>query len=239
MKPITNEIVQELQKRGLSLDQYCGDSVVSALMDADFEHDYILKSIDNGEISTLSKSKYTEKEEIAYDEKKSGEHERRDYEEGKRAREAEEKDKLEKKKKREDEDDEMEKALQADFYKSQKEFLSDLSESLGEMKSIMKSIKDEISVLRDQPMPFRSVDKGAVLEKSFGVKTTDDGKKVLSKSIHREPLKRIMTECFEKAQDGDLKKSLANDIMSYSTGSAMISQSTIDYLGKQGIEVVE
>lgn len=69
MKPITNEIVQELQKRGLSLDQYCGDSVVSALMDADFEHDYILKSIDNGEISTLSKSKYTEKEEIAYDEK--------------------------------------------------------------------------------------------------------------------------------------------------------------------------
>ena len=85
MKPITNEIVQELQKRGLSLDQYCGDSVVSALMDADFEHDYILKSIDNGEISTLSKSKYTEKEEIAYDEKKSGEHERRDYEEGKRA----------------------------------------------------------------------------------------------------------------------------------------------------------
>ena len=133
----------------------------------------------------------------------------------------------------------MEKALQADFYKSQKEFLSGLSESLEEMKSIMKSMKDEISVLRDQPMPFRSVDKGAVLEKSFGVKTTDDGKKVLSKSIHREPLKRIMTECFEKAQDGDLKKSLANDIMSYSTGSAMISQSTIDYLGKQGIEVVE
>lgn len=239
MKPITNEIVQELQKRGLSLDQYCGDSVVSALMDADFEHDYILKSIDNGEISTLSKSKYTEKEEIAYDEKKSGEHERRDYEEGKRAGEAEEKDKLEKKKKREDEDDEMEKALQADFYKSQKEFLSDLSESLGEMKSIMKSIKDEISVLRDQPIPFRSVDKGAVLEKSFNVKTTDDGKKVLSKSMHREPLKRIMTECFEKAPDGDLKKSLANDIMSYSTGNAMISQSTIDYLDKQGIEVVE
>lgn len=238
MKPITNEIVQELQKRGLSLDQYCGDSVVSALMDADFEHDYILKSIDNGEISTLSKAKYTEKEEIAYDERKSGEHERRDYEEGKKVGEEEEKDKLEKKKKKE-EDDEMEKALQADFYKSQKEFLSGLSESLEEMKSIMKSMKDEISVLRDQPMPFRSVDKGAVLEKSFGVKTTDDGKKVLSKSMHREPLKRIMTECFEKAQDGDLKKSLANDIMSYSTGNAMISQSTIDYLGKQGIEVVE
>lgn len=238
MKPITNEIVQELQKRGLSLDQYCGDSVVSALMDADFEHDYILKSIDNGEISTLSKAKYTEKEEIAYDEKKSGEHERRDYEEGKKVGEEEEKDKLEKKKKKE-EDDEMKKALRTDFYKSQKEFLSGLSESLEEIKSIMKSMKDEISVLRDQPMPFRSVDKGAVLEKSFGVKTTDDGKKVLSKSMHREPLKRIMTECFEKAQDGDLKKSLANDIMSYSTGSAMISQSTIDYLGKQGIEVVE
>lgn len=238
MKPITNEIVQELQKRGLSLDQYCGDSVVSALMDADFEHDYILKSIDNGEISTLSKAKYTEKEEIAYDERKSGEHERRDYEEGKKVGEEEEKDKLEKKKKKE-EDDEMEKALRTDFYKSQKEFLSGLSESLEEMKSIMKSMKDEISVLRDQPMPFRSVDKGAVLEKSFGVKTTDDGKKVLSKSMHREPLKRIMTECFEKAPDGDLKKSLANDIMSYSTGNAMISQSTIDYLGKQGIEVVE
>lgn len=238
MKPITNEIVQELQKRGLSLDQYCGDSVVRALMDADFEHDYILKSIDNGEISTLSKAKYTEKEEIAYDERKSGEHERRDYEEGKKVGEEEEKDKLEKKKKKE-EDDEMEKALQTDFYKSQKEFLSGLSESLEEMKSIMKSVKDEISVLRDQPMPFRSVDKGAVLEKSFGVKTTDDGKKVLSKSMHREPLKRVMTECFEKAPDGDLKKSLANDIMSYSTGNAMISQSTIDYLSKQGIEVVE
>lgn len=64
----------------------------------------------------------------------------------------------------------MEKALQADFYKSQKEFLSDLSESLGEMKSIMKSIKDEISVLRDQPMPFRSVDKGAVLENHLMLK---------------------------------------------------------------------
>ena len=53
MKPITSEIVQELQKRGISLDQYCGDEVVKALLDAEFDHDYILKSIDNGDITTL------------------------------------------------------------------------------------------------------------------------------------------------------------------------------------------
>lgn len=244
MKPITNEIVQELQKRGISLDQYCGDEVVKALLDADFDHDYILKSIDNGDINTFNKSKYTEKEEIEYDEKKAGEHERRDFEEGKKEGEKEEKDKIEKKKKdvekfEEGKGEEMKKSIENDLYKSQKKFFDDITASLSEMKSLMKSMGEEIETLRNQPMPFRSVDKGAVLEKSFGVKTNDEGKKILSKSAHREPLKKIMTECFEKETDSEMKKSLANDIISYSTGAMSLSQETVDYLSKKGIEVVE
>ncbi len=244
MKPITSEIVQELQKRGISLDQYCGDEVVKALLDAEFDHDYILKSIDNGDITTFAKSKYTEKEEIEYDEKKAGEHERRDFEEGKEEGEKEEEEKIEKKKKdkkdvEKSEGEEMKKSIENDLYKSQREFFDEVNASLSEMKDLMKSMGAEIETLRNQPMPFRSVDKGAVLEKSFGVKTTDEGKKVLSKSAHREPLKRIMTECFEKEEDNEMKKSLANDIMSYSTGTMSLSQATIDYLGKKGIEVVE
>lgn len=244
MKPITNEIVQELQKRGISLDQYCGDEVVKALLDADFDHDYILKSIDNGDINTFNKSKYTEKEEIEYDEKKAGEHERRDFEEGEKEGEKEEKDKIEKKKKdvekfEEDKGEEMKKSIENDLYKSQKKFFDGITASLSEMKSLMKSMGEEIETLRNQPMPFRSVDKGAVLEKSFGVKTNDEGKKILSKSAHREPLKKIMTECFEKETDSEMKKSLANDIISYSTGAMSLSQETVDYLSKKGIEVVE
>lgn len=244
MKPITSEIVQELQKRGISLDQYCGDEVVKALLDAEFDHDYILKSIDNGDITTFAKSKYTEKEEIEYDEKKAGEHERRDFEEGKEEGEEEEEEKIEKKKKdkkdvEKSEGEEMRKSIENDLYKSQREFFDEVNASLSEMKDLMKSMGAEIETLRNQPMPFRSVDKGAVLEKSFGVKTTDEGKKVLSKSAHREPLKRVMTECFEKEEDNEMKKSLANDILSYSTGTMSLSQATIDYLNKKGIEVVE
>lgn len=244
MKPITSEIVQELQKRGISLDQYCGDEVVKALLDAEFDHDYILKSIDNGDITTFAKSKYTEKEEIEYDEKKAGEHERRDFEEGKEEGEKEEEEKIEKKKKdkkdvEKSEGEEMKKSIENDLYKSQREFFDEVNASLSEMKDLMKSMGAEIETLRNQPMPFRSVDKGAVLEKSFGVKTTEEGKKILSKSAHREPLKRIMTECFEKEEDNEMKKSLANDILSYSTGTMSLSQATIDYLGKKGIEVVE
>ena len=244
MKPITSEIVQELQKRGISLDQYCGDEVVKALLDAEFDHDYILKSIDNGDITTFAKSKYTEKEEIEYDEKQAGEHERRDFEEGKEEGEKEEEEKIEKKKKdkkdvEKPEGEEMKKSIENDLYKSQREFFDEVNASLSEMKDLMKSMGAEIETLRNQPMPFRSVDKGAVLEKSFGVKTTDEGKKVLSKSAHREPLKRIMTECFEKEEDNEMKKSLANDILSYSTGTMSLSQATIDYLNKKGIEVVE
>lgn len=244
MKPITSEIVQELQKRGISLDQYCGDEVVKALLDAEFDHDYILKSIDNGDITTFAKSKYTEKEEIKYDENKAGEHERRDFEEGKEEGEKEEKEEIEKKKKDEkdvkkSEGEEMKKSIESDLYKSQREFFEEVNASLSEMKDLMKSMGEELETLRNQPMPFRSVDKGAVLEKSFGVKTTDEGKKVLSKSAHREPLKRVMTECFEKEEDSEMKKSLANDIMSYSTGNMSLSQETIDYLSKKGIEVVE
>nr|DAM34908.1 MAG TPA: hypothetical protein [Herelleviridae sp.] len=244
MKPITSEIVQELQKRGISLDQYCGDEVVKALLDAEFDHDYILKSIDNGDITTFAKSKYTEKEEIEYDEKKAGEHERRDFEEGKEEGEKEEEEEIEKKKKDKkdvgkSEGEEMKKSIENDLYKSQREFFDEVNTSLSEMKDLMKSMGAEIETLRNQPMPFRSVDKGAVLEKSFGVKTTDEGKKVLSKSAHREPLKRVMTECFEKEEDNEMKKSLANDILSYSTGTMSLSQATIDYLNKKGIEVVE
>lgn len=244
MKPITSEIVQELQKRGISLDQYCGDEVVKALLDAEFDHDYILKSIDNGDITTFAKSKYTEKEEIEYDEKKAGEHERRDFEEGKEEGEKEEGEEIEKKKKdkkdvEKPEGEEMKKSIENDLYKSQREFFEEVNASLSEMKDLMKSMGAEIETLRNQPIPFRSVDKGAVLEKSFGVKTSEEGKKILSKSAHREPLKRIMTECFEKEEDGEMKKSLANDIMSYSTGTMSLSQATIDYLGKKGIEVVE
>lgn len=243
MKPITSEIVQELQKRGISLDQYCGDEVVKALLDAEFDHDYILKSIDNGDITTFAKSKYTEKEEIEYDEKKAGEHERRDFEEGKEEGEKEE-EKIEKKKNdkkdvEKPEGEEMKKSIENDLYKSQREFFDEVNTSLSEMKDLMKSMGAEIETLRNQPMPFRSVDKGAVLEKSFGVKTTDEGKKILSKSAHREPLKRVMTECFEKEEDSEMKKSLANDILSYSTGTMSLSQATIDYLNKKGIEVVE
>ena len=247
MKPITSEIVQELQKRGISLDQYCGDEVVKALLDAEFDHDYILKSIDNGDITTFAKSKYTEKEEIKYDEKKAGEHERRDFEEGKEEGEKEEKEEIEKKKKDKKDvekcedvkGEEMKKSIENDLYKSQREFFEEVNASLSEMKDLMKSMGEELETLRNQPMPFRSVDKGAVLEKSFGVKTTDEGKKVLSKSAHREPLKKVMTECFEKEEDSEMKKSLANDILSYSTGNALLSQATIDYLSKKGIEVVE
>lgn len=247
MKPITSEIVQELQKRGISLDQYCGDEVVKALLDAEFDHDYILKSIDNGDITTFAKSKYTEKEEIKYDEKKAGEHERRDFEEGKEEGEKEEKEEIEKKKKDKKDvekcedvkGEEMKKSIESDLYKSQREFFEEVNASLSEMKDLMKSMGEELETLRNQPMPFRSVDKGAVLEKSFGVKTTDEGKKVLSKSAHREPLKKVMTECFEKEEDSEMKKSLANDILSYSTGNALLSQATIDYLSKKGIEVVE
>lgn len=244
MKPITSEIVQELQKRGISLDQYCGDEVVKALLDAEFDHDYILKSIDNGDITTFAKSKYTEKEEIEYDENKAGEHERRDFEEGKEEGEEEEKEEIEKKKKdkkdvEKPEGEEMKKSIENDLYKSQREFFEEVNASLSEMKDLMKSMGAEIETLRNQPMPFRSVDKGAVLEKSFGVKISEEGKKILSKSAHREPLKRIMTECFEKEEDNEMKKSLANDILSYSTGTMSLSQATIDYLNKKGIEVVE
>lgn len=244
MKPITSEIVQELQKRGISLDQYCGDEVVKALLDAEFDHDYILKSIDNGDITTFAKSKYTEKEEIEYDEKKAGEHERRDFEEGKEEGEKEEGEEIEKKKKdkkdvEKSEGEEMKKSIENDLYKSQREFFDEVNASLSEMKDLMKSMGAEIETLRNQPMPFRSVDKGAVLEKSFDVKTSEEGKKILSKSAHREPLKRIMTECFEKEEDNEMKKSLANDILSYSTGTMSLSQATINYLNKKGIEVVE
>lgn len=244
MKPITSEMVQELQKRGISLDQYCGDEVVKALLDAEFDHDYILKSIDNGDITTFAKSKYTEKEEIEYDEKKAGEHERRDFEEGKEEGEKEEGEEIEKKKKdkkdvEKSEGEEMKKSIENDLYKSQREFFDEVNASLSEMKDLMKSMGAEIETLRNQPMPFRSVDKGAVLEKSFDVKTGEEGKKILSKSAHREPLKRIMTECFEKEEDNEMKKSLANDILSYSTGTMSLSQATINYLNKKGIEVVE
>ena len=245
MKPITDEIVQELRQRGISLDQYCGDAVVKALLDADFDHDYVLKSIDAGDINSFQKSKYTEKEEIRYDEKKSGEHERRDYEEGKRAGEKEEKKRIE-----EDDDDDdlkknkkkgsVEKSIESDLFKSQQEFFSDLRDIMGEMKDVMKSMQEDIGALKNQPAPFRTVNQGAILEKSYGVKTEEtSGHKILSMTAHREPIKKVLTECFEQTTNPDLKKSLASDIMSYTAGGAGISPRTIELLKKNGIDIVE
>lgn len=243
MKPITNEIVEELKARGLSCDQYMNDAVVKALLDADFDHDYILKSIDNGEISTLAKGKYTEKEEIEYDEGKAGEHERRDFKEGEKEGEKKEKEKIEEGEKIEKkEKDDVEKAMTADFMKSQREFMTEFSNFMAdmkEMKDIMKSVQSDLQAVKDQPIPFRSVPTGALLEKSMGIKTNEEGKRILSKSQHREAIKSVMTQAFEAETNEDIKKSIANDIMGFSTGRNTLSAETMNVLNGKGIEVVD
>lgn len=221
MKPISQEVLDGLKERGISLEEYTEDSVVKALLDADFDHDYILKSIDEGDITSLKKKEKKEDPKEKDDEKdpKEKETEEKDTESGERTY----------------------KAMFDEFSKGQNALFKSLGEQLASVSSEISSLRAEISQLKDQRSPFKGINPRAFIEKSFG-QAGESGEKTgdstLSKSMNAEQIKRVLTIAFEQEKDDEIKKSLANDVMEYSLGRNL-TKSAMDTLSKKGYSIVE
>lgn len=221
MKPISQEVLDGLKERGISLEEYTEDSVVKALLDADFDHDYILKSIDEGDITSLKKKEKKEDPEEKEDEKDPEEKviEEEDTESGERTY----------------------KAMFDEFSKGQNALFKSFGEQLASVSSEISSLRAEISQLKDQRSPFKGVNPRAFIEKSFG-QAGESGEKTgdstLSKSMNAEQIKRVLTTAFEQEKDDEIKKSLANDVMEYSLGRNL-TKSAMDTLSKKGYSIVE
>ena len=151
MKAISGDVIEQLKARGIEVDTYVNDEVVKALLDAEFTHDYILKSIDDGDIKLkkqCEKSDDAEKDEEIEDkevdeekekiEDKEGEEEDTEVEKGGDIEISETvKEKLRqrkgKKAEKDAEVDRMQKAMYNDFMKSQ---LTELLSGYGPVGAI-------------------------------------------------------------------------------------------------------
>ena len=249
MKAISGDVIEQLKARGIEVDTYVNDEVVKALLDAEFTHDYILKSIDDGDIKLkkqCEKSDDAEKDEEIEDkevdeekekiEAKEGEEEDTEVEKGGDIEISETvKEKLRqrkgKKAEKDAEVDRMQKAMYNDFMKSQERMCKSLMDEIA-------SLRNEVNAMKGERTPFRGINSGAFLEKSFGSapRRDDNGRGVLDCHAHSEKIKSVLTKAFEDEKNDEVKKSLANDVMSY-TISRSLTDSAISTLNKAGYVV--
>ena len=254
MRPITDKIVKELRSRNISLDSYVNDEIVKALLDNDFSHDYILKSIDEGDIKLDKKPEDIEKEDVEEEGvkkcdnvKKCDKVKKSDIPEEEEEEEEEEEDvekgeeKYEKIKKadneEEEEDDEdiearVEKSIRRTLRKS-------FGAQLSELNGLVKSLQDEISTLKNERTPFRTVNSSAIIEKSMNLGKDNDGKNILSKAMNRIQIGKELTKAFEEEQDSEIKKSLGSDILGFSVSGGDLSKDSVEVLEKRGYKIVD
>lgn len=235
MRPITDKIVKELRSRNISLDSYVNDEVVKALLDNDFSHDYILKSIDEGDIKLDKKPEDIEKEDVEKEgvkkcdkmKKSDAPIEEEDAEKGE--------EKYEKIKKADNEEDieaRVEKSIRRTLRKS-------FGAQLSELNGLVKSLQDEISTLKNERAPFRTVNSSAIIEKSMNLGKDNDGKSILSKAMNRIQIGKELTKAFEEEQDSEIKKSLGSDILGFSVSGGDLSKDSIEVLEKRGYKIVD
>lgn len=243
MRPITDKIVKELRSRNISLDSYVNDEVVKALLDNDFSHDYILKSIDEGDIKLDKKPEDIEKEDVEKEEdvkkcdkmKKSdaSEEEEEDVEKGEVKYE-----KIKKADNEEEEEDEED--IEARVEKSIRRTLrKSFGAQLSELNGLVKSLQDEISTLKNERTPFRTVNSSAIIEKSMNLGKDNDGKNILSKAMNRIQIGKELTKAFEEEQDSEIKKSLGSDILGFSVSGGDLSKDSVEVLEKRGYKIVD
>lgn len=265
---LSGEIINRLDHEGIIVNDYINDDVVKSLVSDGFGHDWIIGNIAKGDITL--KSRYTVKEETVYDEKKAGEHEREAYEAGKKKGEKEEEDELEKNKKRtvkdeiEYDENKARKHRERDYKEGEKagkeevkeemekSFSDEIMKSFNSMKEMVASIIDEkfamleksmqsqVNELKNQPGSFKTVPHAAYLEKSMGVNTNSEGKKVLNVNnpSHREAIKSVLSKSFSEEKDMNIKKSLGEDILTFGlSGSNNISQEGMNVLRSAGIVI--
>lgn len=248
MRPITDKIVKELRSRNISLDSYVNDEVVKALLDNDFSHDYILKSIDEGDIKLDKKPEDVKKEDVEEDVKKCDKVKKSDApaEEKEDVVEDEEdvekgEEKYEKIKKADDEEEvEDEEDIEARVEKSIRRTLrKSFGAQLSELNGLVKSLQDEISTLKNERAPFRTVNSSAIIEKSMNLGKDNDGKSILSKAMNRIQIGKELTKAFEEEQDSEIKKSLGSDILGFSVSGGDLSKDSIEVLEKRGYKIVD
>lgn len=247
MRPITDKIVKELRSRHISLDSYVNDEVVKALLDNDFSHDYILKSIDEGDIKLDKKPEDIEKEDVEEKEdvkkcdkvKKSDAPEEEVEEEEEDVEKGEEKyEKIKKADNEEEEEDEED--IEARVEKSIRRTLrKSFGAQLSELNGLVKSLQDEISILKNERTPFRTVNSSAIIEKSMNLGKDNDGKSILSKAMNRIQIGKELTKAFEEEQDSEIKKSLGSDILGFSVSGGDLSKDSIEVLEKRGYKIVD
>ena len=241
MRPITDKIVKELRSRNISLDSYVNDEVVKALLDNDFSHDYILKSIDEGDIKLDKKPEDVEKEDVEENVKKCDKVKKSDApaEEEEDVEKGEEK--YEKIKKADNEEEaEDEEDIEARVEKSVRRTLrKSFGAQLSELNGLVKSLQDEISTLKNERAPFRTVNSSAIIEKSMNLGKDNDGKSILSKAMNRIQIGKELTKAFEEEQDSEIKKSLGSDILGFSVSGGDLSKDSIEVLEKRGYKIVD
>lgn len=247
MRPITDKIVKELRSRNISLDSYVNDEVVKALLDNDFSHDYILKSIDEGDIKLDKKPEDIEKEDVEEEgvkkcdkmKKSDAPAEEEDVEDEEDVEKGEEK--YEKIKKADNEEEvEDEEDIEARVEKSIRRTLrKSFGAQLSELNGLVKSLQDEISTLKNERAPFRTVNSSAIIEKSMNLGKDNDGKSILSKAMNRIQIGKELTKAFEEEQDSEIKKSLGSDILGFSVSGGDLSKDSIEVLEKRGYKIVD
>lgn len=246
MRPITDKIVKELRSRNISLDSYVNDEVVKALLDNDFSHDYILKSIDEGDIKLDKKPEDIEKEDVEKEEdvKKCDKMKKSDASE----EEVEEEEDVEKgeakyekiKKADNEEEEKDEEDIEARVEKSIRRTLrKSFGAQLSELNGLVKSLQDEISTLKNERTPFRTVNSSAIIEKSMNLGKDNDGKNILSKAMNRIQIGKELTKAFEEEQDSEIKKSLGSDILGFSVSGGDLSKDSVEVLEKRGYKIVD
>lgn len=174
-------------------------AVVKSLLEV-FDEDYVMKAIENGEI-TIDDDSDDEKDKKKSDDWKEGD---------------------EDKEKSEETTDTM-KSMFADFIASQPKGLTQddvlkcVTPFFKGMADTLSFMQSEISKIGEQAPGFKAegLDKLPVVEKSLSLSPGEDGKIELSVTRQRPAVLRAIESLYSKADDS-VQKSLASNVMDYS-----------------------
>jgi hypothetical protein len=129
---------------------------------------------------------------------------------------------------------EMLKALEDSINTKFKSVTTILQKAVGsneEIVELKKSVDDVLGIvgkIAGMPLGTKAIKAGAAanfFEKAFGGESKDeDGKQILSVSLHKEEILKSLEDGMNKATDPELKKSYENSIMRYNGGGGTISR---------------
>lgn len=227
-------------------EEYKSNATVKTLLSAGFSEDYILKSIETGDIKLEKSKDEKEMDESLKREKENVANDKKHLKDLKRDEEEDEQDEKDLKRDKKVEADAMEKAITANLLKSMGDTLGNvIAESIAPLFKGMNARFDAqeaaINNLKKQAPEFKSGDLGSasVLEKSLETYKGEDGKISMNIITQRPAVKKLIEKSLENP---DFMKSFGDEVASYLMypEADTVSENVARYMyEKMGVKLVK